>query len=118
MDIIKRATCMLTLLVVLFSALLSLNSPAFAIDVIMGANGNFEFMPSDITIKSGETVDFIYGPQPPHNIVIKEHPELSKENFLYAPGDMQFISFPEPGDYEFWCGPHKGVGMKGIIHVK
>ena len=54
---------------------------------------------------------------PPHNVVVEDHPELSHEGLAFAPGENFDIAFPEPGDYTFWCAPHKGAGMIGHIHV-
>jgi plastocyanin len=33
------------------------------------------------------------------------------------PGEDFEVAFPEKGDYNYWCGPHKGAGMVGTIHV-
>ena len=49
---------------------LFLAAPAWAIDVSMGSNGNLIFDPSDITIEAGETVHFVNGMLPPHNIIV------------------------------------------------
>ena len=91
--------------------------PAWAVDVTMGAGGNLIFDPSDITINAGETVHFVNGMLPPHNIIVEGRADLSRESLMFSPGESQDIKFVDPGDYEFFCGPHQGAGMKGIIHV-
>ena len=103
---------LLALFATLFFAL-----PAWAVDVQMGANGNLIFEPSEVSIAAGESVHFINNMLPPHNVIVENHPELSHTGLAFAPGETFDIAFPEPGDYTFWCDPHKGAGMIGHIHV-
>ena len=100
------------LLATLFFAL-----PAWAVDVQMGANGNLVFEPSDVSIAAGESVHFVNNMLPPHNVIVEDHPELSHTGLAFAPGETFDIAFSEPGEYTFWCDPHKGAGMIGHIHV-
>ena len=102
----------ITLLASLFLAL-----PAFAVDVQMGANGNLVFEPNEIEISAGDTVHFINQALPPHNIIVEARPDLSREALLFAPGESQDVVFADAGDYNFFCGPHQGAGMTGVIHV-
>tara|TARA_B100000902_G_scaffold316043_1_gene307273 strand:- start:388 stop:711 length:324 start_codon:yes stop_codon:yes gene_type:complete len=101
-----------------FLATLILALPAWAVDVSMGSNGNLVFDPSDITIEAGETVHFVNGMLPPHNIIVEGRADLSRESLMFNPGEAQDIKFVDAGDYDFFCGPHQGAGMIGQIHVK
>jgi len=92
--------------------------PAWAVDVTMGAGGNLIFDPSDITINAGETLHFVNGMLPPHNIIVEGRADLSRESLMFNPGESQDIKFADAGDYDFFCGPHQGAGMIGTIHVK
>ena len=92
-------------------------APAWAVDVQMGANGNLIFEPSEVTISAGESVHFVNNMLPPHNVVVEDHPELSHTGLAFAPGETFDITFPDAGDYTFWCDPHKGAGMIGTIDV-
>ena len=92
-------------------------APAWAVDVQMGANGNLVFEPAEVSIAAGESVHFINNMLPPHNVVVEDHPELSHEALAMLPGEDFTIDFPEPGDYTYWCAPHKGAGMIGTVHV-
>ena len=92
--------------------------PAYAVDVAMGASGNLVFEPSEITISAGESVKFVNNMLPPHNVVVEDHPELSHEALAMLPGEDFEITFPDAGDYTYWCGPHKGAGMIGTVHVQ
>ena len=103
---------LITLLASLFLAL-----PVSALDVTMGANGTLSFEPSELNIKSGDTVHFVNEALPPHNVIVEDHSEISHNDLAFAPGEGFDITFDEPGDYNFWCDPHKGAGMTGTVHV-
>jgi plastocyanin len=102
--------------IVLFASLF-FALPSWALDITMGSNGNLVFEPADTTISIGETVHFVNGMLPPHNVIVEDHPELSHDGLLFSPGESFDITFTEPGDYTYWCGPHKGAGMIATIHV-
>jgi len=100
-----------------FLAVMFLALPAWAVDVTMGSGGNLVFQPSEISISAGDTVHFVNGMLPPHNVIVEDHPELSHEGLIFAPGESFDITFTDAGDYTFWCAPHKGAGMIGQAHV-
>ena len=99
-------------------ATLFLAAPAWAVDVQMGYDGNLVFEPAEITISAGESVHFVNNMLPPHNVIVEDHPELGHEALAMMPGEEFDVAFPEPGDYTYWCGPHKGAGMIGTVHVE
>ena len=100
-----------------FLATLFLAAPAWAVDISMGSGGNLIFDPSDVTIEAGETIHFVNDMLPPHNIIVEGRADLSRESLMFNPGESQDILFADAGDYNFFCGPHQGAGMTGIIHV-
>ena len=102
----------ITLLTAMFFA-----APVWAVDIAMGSNGNLIFDPSDVTIDAGETIHFVNGMLPPHNIIVEGRADLSRESLMFNPGESQDILFADAGDYNFFCGPHQGAGMVGTIHV-
>ena len=53
----------------LASMIIFLPGIAYAVDITMGSNGNLVFDPDNISITAGETVHFINGMLPPHNII-------------------------------------------------
>ena len=110
----SRLTIMLSALFLSFS----LAASAYAAEITMGSGGNLIFSPNELTISVGDTVKFINGELPPHNMVVKDHPELSHTDLAFMGGESFEVTFPESGDYEFQCDPHAGAGMKGVIHVK
>ena len=102
-----------TFLITLFLAL-----PAWAVDVQMGYDGGLVFEPSEVTINAGESIHFVNNMLPPHNVLVEDHDELGHDALAMMPGEEFDVEFPEAGDYTFFCGPHKGAGMIGTVHVK
>tara|TARA_B100001142_G_scaffold41719_1_gene37353 strand:+ start:1419 stop:1742 length:324 start_codon:yes stop_codon:yes gene_type:complete len=98
-------------------ATLFFSAPAWAVDVQMGYNGNLVFEPAEVSITAGESVHFINNMLPPHNVIVEDHPELGHDALAMSPGEDFEVAFPDEGDYNYWCGPHKGAGMTGVIHV-
>ena len=93
-------------------------SIAYATEIRMGSEGNLVFDPNELTISAGESVIFVNGDLPPHNMVVEGFPELSHPDLAFVGGESFTVTFDEPGDYEFQCEPHAGAGMKGVIHVE
>jgi len=106
------------ILTIVFALIIFLPRMAYALDIQMGSNGNLIFDPADVTISAGESVHFVNNMLPPHNVVVEDHPELSHEALAMMPGEEFDITFPDSGDYTFWCAPHKGAGMIGNVHVQ
>ena len=91
--------------------------PAWAVDVQMGYNGGLVLEPSEVTIAAGDSIHFINNVLPPHNVIVDGHPELSHTGLAFSPGESFDVSFDVPGEYTFWCDPHKGAGMIGHVTV-
>jgi len=100
-----------------FLATILFAAPVWAVDVQMGSNGNLIFDPAEVTISAGESVHFVNNMLPPHNVIVENHPELNHEALAMLPGEEFDVTFPEAGDYTYWCAPHKGAGMIGTVHV-
>ena len=113
----KTLSSLLVAVVALISSIL-IASPTWALDVQMGYNGNLVFEPSEVTINAGESVHFVNNMLPPHNVVVDGHKELTHGALAMFPGEEFDITFDEPGDYDFYCGPHQGAGMTGVVHVQ
>jgi|TARA_R100000084_G_scaffold56922_1_gene24121 plastocyanin len=99
-------------------ASLFLATPAWAVDVQMGSNGNLVFEPADVTINAGESVHFINNMLPPHNVIVEGRPDLAHESLAMLPGEEFDVTFPDAGEYTYWCAPHKGAGMIGHVSVE
>lgn len=109
------------------AALLAAAPSALAVDVKMGAdNGGLVFVPSEVTIKAGESVTWVNNAGYPHNVQFDddEVPEgvdagaLSHEDLLNAKGDSVSTKFTVPGTYSYHCEPHEGAGMVGKVIVQ
>jgi plastocyanin len=109
----SRLTIMLTSLFLS----MTLAASAYAADIQMGSGGNLVFEPNEVTVNAGDTVTFVNGDLPPHNVVFLDHPELSHPDLAFMSGEQFPVTLTEAGDYEFQCEPHAGAGMKGVIHV-
>jgi plastocyanin len=107
-------------------------------DVNMMLEGStYKFDPSDLTIKSGDVVNFHNKSGGPHNVsfwadsipagaadVLKknmpdqmaplEGPLLTEPEAVYK---VSFAGAPT-GDYKFYCLPHLALGMKGKLTVQ
>ena len=110
----SRLTIMLTSLFLSFT----LASTAYATEIQMGYEGNLVFEPNEVFINAGDTIKFVNNALPPHNIMVDNRPDLSRESLMFSPGETQEITFADAGDFDFFCAPHAGAGMKGVIHVK
>ena len=109
----------LTLMVSALFLSMTLAAQAYAAETIqMGAGGNLVFEPNEVTVSVGDTVTFVNGDLPPHNIVFLENAELSHPDLAFVSGEKFPVTFDKAGDYEFQCEPHAGAGMKGVIHVE
>jgi plastocyanin len=101
----------------LLASLFLFAAPTWAVDVSMGSGMDLAFSPTEININAGDTIRFVNEALPPHNVIVEDHPDLSHDGLAFAPGESFEITFPDPGDYTFYCDPHKGAGMIGHIHV-
>merc|ERR1712217_142334 len=73
--------------------------------------GGLQFVPDSITVKSGESVQFVNNVGFPHNIVFDEDAipagvnaeAISKEDYLNAAGETVEIKFDKAGEYNYYC---------------
>ncbi len=92
-------------------------------------NGTLAFQPAQLTIKVGDTVEWLNNKLPPHNVVFSSVPngdkqlanKLSRQALVYKVGDSFRITFDASlptGTYTYYCTPHRGAGMQGKIIVQ
>ena len=107
-------------------AALSVAFSAQAVDVKLGSDaGGLVFEPAEVTIKAGETVNWVNNRGFPHNIVFDEDDvpggvnaeALSNEDLMNAAGDKHSAKFTVAGEYGYYCEPHQGAGMVGRVIV-
>lgn len=81
-----------------------------------------EFDPETLAIDVGETVEWVFEGSG-HNIFVTEAPTESDwdgtEGYdRYSEGHVHQHTFQVPGTYEYYCQPHRNVGMEGTVTVE
>ena len=95
-------------------------SPAIASDVTVemlnkDADGNRMVYSQEIVeIAAGSTVKWVPTDKG-HNVEIIASPNDMK--FRSKNGKEASVTFETPGVYYYWCTPHKGMGMIGLVVV-
>ena len=82
-----------------------------------GFGTNIRFVPDTLTINEGDTIRFLWSGQLlPHNAI--------EENELFNSGDAMrnvdytyTFNYTQSGVYDFYCEPHRDLGMLGQITV-
>jgi amicyanin len=75
---------------------------------------NLAFVPKSVTAKVGETVQWVNGDQPPHNVTYVSGPKFTSSGTLNT-GDKFSIKLTEPGTIHYVCTIHPF--MKATIVV-
>jgi plastocyanin len=94
--------------------------------VKMGTDsGQLQFDPANLTIKVGDSVKWVNNKLSPHNAVFDSSKvdeavatKLSHKSLLFSPGESFTTTFDQPGEYPYYCEPHRGAGMVGKITVQ
>ncbi|MGC1307908.1 MAG: plastocyanin [Phormidesmis sp.] len=115
----------------IFSSCAILASPAFAADqtVKMGSDGGLlVFEPATVTVSKGDTVTWQNNKMAPHNVVFDANSipggkatadKLTHSQLTFSPGESYSSTFDvEPGEYTYFCAPHRGAGMVGKVIVQ
>ena len=96
------------------------SSPLIASEVTVemlnkDANGNRMIYSQEILkIAAGSTVKWVPTDKG-HNVEIVASPNDMK--FKSKNGKEASVTFETPGIYYYWCTPHKGMGMIGLVVV-
>ncbi len=96
---------------------------------VVGMNDKLQFVPNEITIKVGDTVEWRNIGAIPHTITADPRRVPSSTKIKLPNGAEAFDSgwvvrrksyrytFSEPGIYRYICLPHERAGMLGIVIV-
>ena len=104
----------------ILGAALFLSTPVFAADMQIemlnkDADGNKMVYSEEIArIDAGDTITWIPTSKG-HNLEMVASP--NKMKFKSKNGKEAKITFEEHGIYYYWCTPHKGMGMIGLVVV-
>lgn len=97
--------------------------PVAAAETVTVELVDFAFEPgteSPLTIPPGTTVQFVWETDS-HNIVVETQPddaEWEGHEPVENSGFETEHTFDVEGEYDFFCQPHKGLGMEGTIVVE
>ncbi|MEF8887931.1 MAG: halocyanin domain-containing protein [Haloarculaceae archaeon] len=86
------------------------------VEVGVEANGGpYGYAPAAVHVDPGTTIQFEWTGNQEHNVV---HQDGDFESDLYtAPGVNYEYTFEDDGIYNYYCTPHRGLGMKGSVVV-
>ena len=117
LKIIKRESNMIYFAL---TAALLMFTPAFAADMKIemlnkDAEGNRQVYSEEVArIDVGDTITWV-PTNKGHNIEMVASPNNMK---LRSKNNKEVqVTFEEPGIYYYWCTPHKGMGMIGLVVV-
>ena len=102
------------------TAALFLSAPAFAADMQIemlnkDSDGNKMVYSEEIArINAGDTITWVPTSKG-HNVEMMASP--NKMKFKSKNGKEAKITFEKQGIYYYWCIPHKGMGMIGLVVV-
>ena len=97
--------------VLAISALLLVAMAGLSIgDEIKVNQANKTFDPGAVTIKSGDTIDFVNGDAIAHNVFTRGTPQDFSLGIM-KPGDEKKATFSTPGAYDVRCAIHPGMKM-------
>ncbi|WP_267642258.1 plastocyanin/azurin family copper-binding protein [Haloarchaeobius amylolyticus] len=95
-----------------------------AVTIEVGPGGQFSYKPENPTVKTGETVKWVWKSNQ-HNIVVSGQPDGAEwegtkggTSKLFDKGYTYTHTFDTAGTYEYYCSPHKSVGMKAKVTVE
>lgn len=94
-----------------------------ALTVEVAPDGRFRFSPESVEVGVGETVRWVWR-SGGHNVVAASTPDGSDwagtpdaPDALYDAGYEYDHTFEVAGTYEYYCAPHKSLGMTGTVSV-
>ncbi|WP_135366017.1 cupredoxin domain-containing protein [Halosimplex halophilum] len=98
-------------------------TPRQAAQVVAVADGGLSFSPETFEIATGETVVWVWHSSG-HNVRPATTPSGSAfsgtaggDGDLYDEGHELSFTFETPGEYEYYCSPHRTAGMTGSFTV-
>ena len=111
-------------------ALSTVNAPGFAAGstaVKMGSDsGQLVFQPDEVKVCAGDTITWTNNKGGPHNVVFDEdaipsgvdQASISMDDQLGDEGATYSVKLDTAGEYKYYCEPHRGAGMNGVVKVE
>jgi plastocyanin len=123
-NILKKLNLIFLTTVVVIGSLFFFPHAAMAASytVKMGSDGGLlVFEPAKLSVKAGDTIEWVVNKSAPHNVVFDGAAKSLSHSQLEMAGGSKFeTTIPKDlasGDYNFYCEPHRGAGMVGILSV-
>lgn len=91
--------------------------------VDVGPNGQFTYVPGTdepLSVEAGTTVTWIWRSNT-HNIVVERQPDgadWSGHETIEDTGFTYEYTFEVPGEYHYYCSPHRSAGMAADVVVE
>lgn len=92
--------------------------------VTVGPDGEIRFDPQTVTVAQGKTVRWEWG-SPGHNVRPASQPADADwtgtpggNGETYDEGYAYEFTFEVPGQYDYYCAPHRSIGMTGSVVVE
>ncbi len=87
------------------------------VTVTVGVGDGFAFDPPAVAVSAGTAVTWEWtGRGGSHNVVHRDGDFQSE--YAMEEGHTYSYTVEETGTYEYYCDPHEGSGMKGVVHVE
>jgi plastocyanin len=79
----------------------------------------FHFQPESLNVFAGDTVTWVNKGNLPHTTTsgVDGKPDGLWDTKHLARGESFSYVFAQPGTYHYFCRPHHGLGMKGVVIV-
>ena len=80
---------------------------------------DFRFHPESLNVFTGDTVTWVNKGRVPHTTTsgVDGKPDGLWDTKHLARGESFSYVFSQPGTYRYFCRPHHGLGMKGVVVV-
>jgi plastocyanin len=91
--------------------------------VNVGPESQHVFQPSTVTIQPGDTVEWIWKSSGHTVTAGNTNGDHGIPNGMFGTGSVRntnFVysfTFPDPGNFTYYCGPHYEMGMVGVVNV-
>ena len=93
---------------------------AETLSITVGASGNggaLAYAPAAVRVAAGTTVTWEWtGEGGQHNVV--DEGDAFKSALVTEAGHSFTHTFETAGTFKYYCTPHKGLGMKGVVAVE
>jgi plastocyanin len=119
--------CVLACIAVAAAGWLAAPGPVWAADPVVqarvttvGMTNNLRFSPQSVTVRAGDAVVWQNTSGGTHTVTAEQVPAgaAAFNSGSLGPGAQFSHTFTVPGEYRYYCSPHRGMGMVGVVVVQ